>query len=967
MDLSSTGASTLGSSLSASLPSRSSIEKSLSQGARLLTVTTALEDAALVVERISGREALNEDFHFELQCLSSNAHLELKTLIGEEITLRLLLADSTHRAWHGIVTEAAQLGSDGALARYSLRMQPWTAYLALRRNSRIFQDKTVEQITEELLADYPGVDYQFRLTDALPPRSLTLQYRETDHAFLNRLLAAEGISYHFEHQQDDGAGQRSSTADTGAHTRHRLILHDAHTPIADNPQNEIRYHRIAATESDDTIQSWQRCRTTQTNRFTRASWDYKQLLAPAGSTDLDPTALGGAGATPELEDYDGAQAYRHPDAHSAERSTTFLAQYHALTSGLQRLRSSARQFAPGTAFTVTGHPELTAEAARHILLVVQHEAANNLDSESTAPTRLGTDSTLERGTYRNSALCVAASLPIVPPPPHWPRMPGLQTALIVGPRDTPPGTGTHSDRDTRLKIQFPWQRGPAPNPGGLTQATERATADEANGTWVRLARSLAGPNWGTHFTARIGTEVLIDFLDADPDRPIIVGQLHNGQDTPPWPAGERSGANHPGILAGLHAPTLDGGDWNQLLLDDATGQLRTRLATSPTAAQLNLGYLISQTPTGTQRGPWRGQGYELRTDAWQITRAPKGLLITTSARPHSTATQLDTTESAGQLKAALDAHQRLSQAAQQSGADPLAQAPHIDTHRTTVHPEDTPQDGTGTPERSLQGFTEAIIHLEAPANIATLTPQSTTAFAGQHLITTTQADTQITAEHTASLIAGEAASLYTHAGGIKAIAANSPVSLEAHVGPMEVLADQSVTVTSSNDEIQILANKKIVLQAGQSSITLEGAHITFACPGKFEIKATQKAFKAGESDAAEPEALATGKAGQQPNDLELFFHYDDLSPVVRATYKVTFEDGTVLQGSLDDDGYKLLRGVPPGRYTVEYGEDARPWQAPPLPADDAEFARTEVQTQGRSAIEAMLARDPSGMDDGEQA
>jgi type VI secretion system secreted protein VgrG len=335
-----------------------------------------------------------------------------------------------------------------------------------------------------------------------------------------------------------------------------------------------------------------------------------------------------------------------------------------------RQRRSVRQLDVGQQFTVLQHPHYQGDAARFTLLAIEHEAANNLEGNAKpiggllgngkAQDKASSGSAeLEPGTYRNTALCVAAVLPIVPQPQPKSAVPGLQSAIVVGTAKAQAGTAPHSERDHRIKIQFPWQRGAAPLAGGLSSDTERATGDEANGLWVRVSEALAGPNWGSVFTPRIGSEVLVDFIHGDADHPLVVAALYNGQDAPPWPAGEGSSANHPGVLAGFHAPTLDGSGWSQWQVDDASGQLRTRLATSFARSELNLGYLIHQSPTSSQRGAYRGQGFELRTDGWSVTRAAQGMLISTSARQNGVSTQLDTAEAAGQLKTASDTAQRL--------------------------------------------------------------------------------------------------------------------------------------------------------------------------------------------------------------------------------------------------------------------------------------------------------------------
>ncbi|WP_229417991.1 phage baseplate assembly protein V, partial [Pseudoduganella buxea] len=152
---------------------------------------------------------------------------------------------------------------------------------------------------------------------------------------------------------------------------------------------------------------------------------------------------------------------------------------------------------------------------------------------------------------------------------------GPQTAIVVGLADAV----AHTGRDHQVRIQFAWQRGEGANAGGMahnTDATGNAPGDERSGTWVRVAEALAGPNWGSQFTPRIGTEVLVDFIEGDMDRPVVVAQLYTGADLPPFSAGVDSGANHPGTLSGIHSHNFSGDGYNQWQLDDTQGQVRMR-------------------------------------------------------------------------------------------------------------------------------------------------------------------------------------------------------------------------------------------------------------------------------------------------------------------------------------------------------------------------------------------------------
>ncbi|MUG03733.1 type VI secretion system tip protein VgrG, partial [Bacillus tequilensis] len=194
----------------------------------------------------------------------------------------------------------------------------------------------------------------------------------------------------------------------------------------------------------------------------------------------------------------------------------------------QRLHAGAgsgRAMAPGHAFVLDQHPGLSGQ--RFVPLAVEHIAANNLGSGVAG---LAAAPELERGSYRNRFLAVPEGTPVVPTPADKPTAPGLQTARVVG----LPDAAVSATRDHQVRIQFPWQRGRHPNPGGLvdtgseTSPDGHAPGDHTSGTWVRVAEWVAGPHWGSHALPRIGSEVLVEFLHGDIDQPVITGQLYNG-------------------------------------------------------------------------------------------------------------------------------------------------------------------------------------------------------------------------------------------------------------------------------------------------------------------------------------------------------------------------------------------------------------------------------------------------------
>jgi type VI secretion system secreted protein VgrG len=194
-------------------------------------------------------------FQAEVFALAADAHIELKTLIGQPALIELEQADSTLRPWHGHITQAALVGSDGGLARFRLVIEPWLAFLAHRQDSWVFQDQTVIDIVEEVFADYSAQgklapDWRFELADpaAYPKRSLCIQYQESDLAFVQRLLLEEGLFCWWEHEAGDG--------DTlGIHT---LVIADHNGAITPCSQARVRYTQASASLAEDSLTRWRR-------------------------------------------------------------------------------------------------------------------------------------------------------------------------------------------------------------------------------------------------------------------------------------------------------------------------------------------------------------------------------------------------------------------------------------------------------------------------------------------------------------------------------------------------------------------------------------------------------------------------------------------------------------------------------------------------------------------------------------
>ena len=941
-------------SLAADPLSRLNFEALLDQRCRMLKVETALPALALVPERMVLREAVSEPFELVLDCLSTSVRFELKRLIGEQITVSLLHADGSYRPWHGYVTRAAQLGSDGGLARYRVHMHPWLSFLALRRDSFVYQDMTAQAIVEDVFADYPQANFRWDVSATLRMRSLCSQFDETDLDFVTRLLAEEGLSYRFEHLEDAGAG----AADDAGSARHVLVIADA---AAERPDlGDVRFtsrHATANLEGqNDAVSTFSASRAVAANAVTTASWNYKQVV---GTAAADTSTLD-LGEIPALEVYDGSGTYRHEDTGHAERVAKL--RLAALELGVKRFEGdgSARIFRAGECFRLVDHPlyganttafnyagALTASRDRpdnaFCLVAVEHHAANNLGMQ--AATLLGlTD--IEQGGYLNHFHAVPAAAPVVPAFVRKPTAPGATSALVVGQGSEPLTT----DREHRVKVQFHWQRGARPNAGGLAHSSSadsdgNAPGSEQSGTWVRVALPAAGANWGAVFTPRIGTEVAIGFIEGDIDRPVVTGSLYNGADLPPFSAGVDSGVNHPGVISGLHTQRLDQGGYNQWVIDDASGQLRMRLVADYAGSELGLGYLIQQSGSSANRGSWRGSGFEANTQGWVGVHAARGLLVSTTKRAgtygSAKSTQMDAVEALAQLKAAKALGSRMGEAAKTAGAQDLASFADgksvaklldlFDPKKEGKHPASvngqaaTKAVGRAAGSEPVEAFASPLVVFDTPSAAVFATEAGIAMFAAADACVVAQSDVQHTAAHTWTAVSGKTSSWYTHEGGVKAYAANGPVSLRAHTDALQIWADKEVTVISVNDEITITAQTKIELIAGQSSVTLEGSNVEFKTPGAFTAKGAMKAFLGGGANGAELRRLPDSRVKLFDQQVRAINQLTG-EPIAGMPYKLTTVSGDDYYGTTAEDG-KTLRIATLTQEVVKVEWGAVPTQA----------------------------------------
>jgi type VI secretion system secreted protein VgrG len=443
--------------------------------------------STLRVARFVGQEGLSELFHFELVLMSEESALGFDDVIAKPAVLTMRADDDHPRLVHGLVSRFEQGDAGKKLTAYRLTLVPKVWKLQHRFDCRIFQELTAPEIIKQVLSLAglsAGADFRLSLQGTYAAREYCVQYRESDFAFISRLMEEEGIYYFFEHHED----------------KHVMVLGDktaAHPPIEGDSSVLFRPPQ-GALKRGEHIYRFRYAEEVRTGKVTLRDYDFRKP-----SLLLESEAAGGVFG--ELEAYDYPGDYQEPSG----------------GDGLARVRLEERQ-----ALQKTGDGESGCERLLpgHRFTLVEHsrEAFNreylvtHVDHEGMEPTLLD-QADAEATRYDNRFQCIPATVPFRPPmvTPR-PTIKGVQTAIVVGPQ----GEEIHTDSFGRVKVQFHWDR--------------LGKKDDKSSCWMRVSQVWAGESWGGMHVPRVKQEVLVDFLEGDPDRPLIVGRVYHGTNVPPY-------------------------------------------------------------------------------------------------------------------------------------------------------------------------------------------------------------------------------------------------------------------------------------------------------------------------------------------------------------------------------------------------------------------------------------------------
>ena len=504
-----------------------------SQKERLLQIKTKLGETELLLEKFDGTEAVSTLFEFKISMLSTDFSVDLKGLLRTPVTVSLFLSDGTERYFNAIfrsITQAKE-GDDVLtdrdkkmavsnpakdLAVYEAVLVPQVWFMTLDADCKIFQSLSVPAIVEKVLQDHGVKDFQFRTNGAYEARDYCVQYRESSWNFIARLLEEEGIFYFFEH-----------TA-----TKHSLIFADKSSLLPPCPKQPIAEYSFDqegwVNEGEDGVATLERIEEAHTGKYALTDYFFEKP-----SLSLLATL---SGQHEEIFDYPGeytakAEGDRYARIRLEEREAR---QY--VVNGSSRCRA----FRPGYNFKLKGHFR-TDTNQDYFLTSVAHKAVDSTYRQDSD----------ESHYYANSFTAIPKTVPYRPPrKTHSPTVHGLQPALVVGKA----GEEIWVDKYGRVKVQFYWDRVGRKN--------------EYSSCWCRVSQIWAGKNWGWMTIPRIGQEVLVDFLEGDPDQPIIVGRVYNAEQMPPYalPANQTQ--------SGIKTRSSKGGgtdNFNEIRFEDLKG------------------------------------------------------------------------------------------------------------------------------------------------------------------------------------------------------------------------------------------------------------------------------------------------------------------------------------------------------------------------------------------------------------
>lgn len=457
---------------------------------RLAELKTSLGTDKLLLSSFTVQESISDLFEIDIECLSADANIDFGQIIGTQCSIRFETLSRKIRWFSGVLVEASWLGERETMSAYRLTLRPWLWLLTQTSDCRIFQNLSVTDIIKKVFDDLGLKDYELRTQENYPPIEYCVQYRETSFRFVSRLMEHHGIYYHFNH--DDG--------------RHVMVMCDArgsHDVIPPLPECRFVGMGERTRDNEEYVTTWLIGRSLQTGKVTLNGYDFN---APKAQMVHQQSAPGGY-AHDKLEIYDYPEPYKLPDKEDLGKKFAQARLFAAQAQDQRRQASgNAPSLFPGGLTKITKHP-VAAENNEFLVVSASHAFQGEQFSSGSG----------SGGSYSGNYLLQPATRPfkqraLTPSP----VIAGPQTAVVVGPK----GDEIHTDKFGRIKVKFHWDR--------------LGKDDETASRWVRVAQTWSSKGWGGIVIPRIGMEVVVEFIEGDPDRPLVVGTVYNGENNVPY-------------------------------------------------------------------------------------------------------------------------------------------------------------------------------------------------------------------------------------------------------------------------------------------------------------------------------------------------------------------------------------------------------------------------------------------------
>jgi type VI secretion system secreted protein VgrG len=453
---------------------------------RLISIDTPLGKDVLLLQGFTGTEGISQPFRFDCELLSDQDSIDFTKIIGQRVTISIQLTDGTTRRYiNGFVSQFSQGSSESSFFRYQMQVVSSLWFLTRCSNCQIFQNMTIPEILEQVFSGY--VDFKSSLTASYEPREYCVQYRETDFNFASRLMEEAGIFYYFEHENG----------------KHTLVTADSSSVLQDCPNQAVAHYNLTTgdLDSEDVVTSWRLTQELRSGFYVLTDYNFK---TPNVYLSGDEQTLY------QFADNKSYMLYDYPGGFEDPTQATAVARLRMQeeeTGHLMAVGTSVcRAFCSGYSFNLEDHYRVDVND-KYLLTHVQHAASVGSYTNSNQP-----------GRYSNQFACVPQEFIFRPPRiTRKPFVQGPQTAVVVGKS----GEEIWVDNFGRVKVHFHWDR-------------LKDRKDESSSCWIRVSQPWAGKGWGATWIPRVGQEVIVSFIEGDPDRPIITGRVYNADQTVPY-------------------------------------------------------------------------------------------------------------------------------------------------------------------------------------------------------------------------------------------------------------------------------------------------------------------------------------------------------------------------------------------------------------------------------------------------